>query len=163
MMARDPYLVHDLVVALDYGQFSICGGYRPDVDYMSLLEQAQAGPGIASYQCGLIVLSPHQNNFRMPLRVEVWNQQPPEDTDSWDEVAECTITVEIGELRYESPTLDATACPVPDGRYAVRVCGRGFVNRGWPGSTEPGDVWRLQLWPSTGEVADRRIKTWQPS
>ena len=58
------YLVHDLIVALDYGQFGIYGGYRPDVNYIGLLRKAQHGPGIASYECGVVVLSPHQNNVR---------------------------------------------------------------------------------------------------
>jgi len=164
MAETGPYLVHDLVVALDYGQFGIFGGYRPDVDHLELLTRAQTGPGIASYECGVVVLSPHQNNFRMPLRIEVWHRRPPDDGDSWEEIAECTLTVEGGELRYDSPAVvGKAACEVPDGRYAVRVCGRGFVNRGWPGSTEPGDVWRVQLWPGTDEIVDRRIKAWQPS
>lgn len=159
------HLAHDLVVVLDYGQFGIFGGYRPEIDYMDLLTKAQSGAGIASYECGFVVLSPHQNNFRMPLRIEVWPRQPPDDADSWQEVAESTIAVDGGELRYDSPPSHGlVACVVPDGRYAVRVCGRGFVNRGWPGSTEPGDVWRVQLWPATvNEVIDRRIKEWQPS
>ncbi|WP_432976541.1 hypothetical protein [Dactylosporangium sp. CA-233914] len=110
----------------------------------------------------MVVLSPHQNNFHMPLRVECWHRRPPDDTDQWEEVTECAFTVEAGELRYESPALDTTACAVPDGQYAVRICGRGFVNRGWPGSTKPGDVWRIQLWPASDEVADRRIKHGNP-
>ena len=131
---------------------------------MDLLTQAQTGPGIASYECGVVVLSPHQNNFRMPLRIEVWRQRAPDDGDSWEEVAETRISVEDGELRYHSPaTAGAASCPVPDGQYAVRICGRGFVNRGWPGSTEPGDAWRVQLWPATDEIVDQRVKSWHPS
>jgi hypothetical protein len=159
-----PHLVHDLVVPLDHGQFGIYGGYRPHVDYMDLLAKAQSGPGLASYECGVVILSPHQNNFRMPLRIEVWHQRPPDDGDSWEEIAECRLAVEAGELRYESPAAAGTAvCQVPNGQYALRVCGRGFVNRGWPGSTEPGDAWRVQLWPTVDEFADRRIKAWQPT
>jgi hypothetical protein len=164
MTDASPHTVHYLVVALDYGQFGIYGGYRPHVDYMDLLAKAQSGPGIASYECGVVILSPHQNNFRMPLRIEIWHQQPPDDRDSWEEITECELTVEDGELRYESPTVASTTVrQVPNGRYAVRVCGRGFVNRGWPGSTEPGDNWRIQLWPTADEFADRRIKAWRPS
>jgi hypothetical protein len=36
---------------------------------------------------------------------------------------------------------------------AVRITGRGFLNYGWPGSTTPGDEWRLQLWPGRGPDA----------
>lgn len=164
MAATTPTLVYDLVVRLDYGQFGIYGGYRPGIDNMDLLTQAITGSGIASYECGVIVISPHQNNFRMPLRIEIWDGRPPDDRDSWEEVAESTLSVEGGELRYESPANDGTAsCAVPDGRYAVRICGRGFVNRGWPGSTEPGDSWRVQLWPAVIEILDQRIKEWHPA
>src|SRR6476659_5473074 len=101
MAGTGPYLVHDLIVSLNYGQFGISGGYRSGIDYMDLLTKAQSGTGIASYECGLVVLSPHQNNFRMPLRIEVWHRRSPDDLDSWQEVAESTLTVEGGELRYD--------------------------------------------------------------
>lgn len=159
-----PDLTYDMIVRLDHGQFGIYGGYRSDVDHMELLTRAMTAAGIATFECGVVVLSPHQNNFRMPLRVEVWPGRPPDDGNRWEEVAESTLTIEGGELRYESPTNGGTAsCAVPDGRYGVRICGRGFVNRGWPGSTEPGDDWRVQLWPATDEVVDQRIKTWRPA
>jgi hypothetical protein len=60
----------DHVVALDYGTFNlITGDFEPD-DYARVLDVAVDGigqlPGLVS------VASPHQNNFEMPLRVEVW-------------------------------------------------------------------------------------------
>jgi hypothetical protein len=33
----------------------------------------------------VVVVSPHQNNFAMPLRVEVWPAEPPDDLDDWQE------------------------------------------------------------------------------
>jgi hypothetical protein len=33
----------------------------------------------------VVVISPHQNNFAMPLRVEVWPAEPPSDLDDWQE------------------------------------------------------------------------------
>jgi hypothetical protein len=157
-----PRLVHDLIAALDYGQFSLCGSSSPDSDYMTLLEAALAGPHVASDGHGVVVCSPHQNNFRMPLRVEVWDDPPPDDAGRWEEIFESSLTVEEGSLRYDSPTLDSVSCNVPNGRYVVRICGRGFINRGWPGSTLPGDVWRVQLWPGADHLADRCVKAWQP-
>jgi hypothetical protein len=50
--------------------------------------------------------------------------------------------------------------PVPSGRYAARITGRGFVNHGWPGSTTSGDEWRLQLWPAAGPIPPRRVRSW---
>jgi hypothetical protein len=77
-------------------------------------------------------------------------------------VFESSLLVSGGVLRYDTPTLQGATCQVPDGRYAVRIAGRGFVNRGWPGSTTPGDTWRVQLWPSVENLPDRRIKEWHP-
>jgi hypothetical protein len=159
-----PHLAYDLTVRLDYGQFCLWGGASDegDLDYMALLDQAIAGPGIAGDGHSVVVLSPHQNNFDMAMRVEVWRDRPPEDGDGWEEVAEAGLAVRGGVLRYASPTVADAECPVPDGGYAVRICGRGFVNRGWPGSTTPGDVWRVQLWPAPPDPTCRRLKAWAP-
>ncbi|HEU4423210.1 MAG TPA: hypothetical protein VFR67_11810, partial [Pilimelia sp.] len=129
---------------------------------MQALEAALAGGGIAGNGRFVLICSPHQNNFEMPFRVEVWDTRPPDDLAGWDKVFESTLIVDQGNLWYQSPTLEGTNFHVPNGRYAVRVCGRGFVNRGWPGSTTPGDAWRTQLWPSADTTGSRRIKAWQP-
>ena len=59
--------------------------------------------------------------------------------------------------------MDYVSVPMPAGDYVMRVVGRGFVARGWPGSTEPGDTWRIQLWPHVGTdpVPLRRLATWK--
>jgi hypothetical protein len=155
-----PELTCDLVVALDYGQFSLRGSPSSDADYTDLLEEAIDGPDIAGDGTMVVVRSPHQNNFRMPLRVEVWPDNPPDDSDSWEEIFECALTVEGGALYFESPTMETTVVEIPDGQYAVRIHGRGFVNRGWPGSTTPGDVWQITLWPGDGKTLCRHVKVW---
>jgi hypothetical protein len=63
-------------------------------------------------------------------------------------------------LVEEAATLQRVTIPVPSGRYAARVTGRGFLNHGWPGSTTPGDEWRLQLWPAAGPIPPRRVRSW---
>lgn len=146
---------------LDYGQFSLCGNPSPDADYMPLLEQAINGPGIAADDNGVIVISPHQNNFEMPLRLEVWDDRPPDDGEDWEEAFEGSLLVVDDVLLYFSPTDTVATFEVPSGRYATRISGRGFVNRGWPGSTTPGDWWRVQLWPSAGDIPVRRLKQWR--
>src|SRR5262245_44043461 len=95
-----------------------------------------------------VVDAPHQNNFEMPFGVEVWDREPPEDEADWEEIFLCGLVVDDGGLSYQSPTMSETVFDVPVGNYAVLICGRGFVNRGWPGSTRRGDVWRVQMWPS---------------
>ena len=49
---------------------------------------------------------------------------------------------------------------VPPGNYQVRIVGRGFINYGWPGSTTPGDTWRIQFWPSKDVIEPKRIAHW---
>src|SRR5262245_25090923 len=157
----------DLTVALDYGQFYLFGTPSPwsdpqpgDVDVVGLVHQAIYGDGIAGGRGAVVVLSPHQNNFAMRLRVEVWSAEPPDDLDAWQEGFEASLAVGDGRLTYESPTLSGRMITVPPDDYAVRITGRGFVARGYPGSTKPGDQWRVQLWPSATWVAPRRRRAW---
>jgi len=151
---------HDLVVAMDYGQFLLRGGPSAYLsDDQALLEVAQ-GEGVASDGNTVLVLSPHQNNFDMPLRVEVWGGAPADDLDAWEEVFEATLEVESdGALRYDSPTLTGVECAVAPGRYRVRVAGRGIIASGWPGSTTPGDSWRACPVPANvSESAPSSVK-----
>ena len=162
-MPAEPSVIHELVVAMDYGQFLLAGGDTGLTDPMALASEAALGEGIAADGEAILVLSPHQNNFAMALRVEVWADRPPDDLDEWQEAFEATLNVdEAGQLRFSSPTMDPVACPVPAGRYDVWVTGRGIVTRGWPGSTEPGDSWRVRLWPGSPGIVARRLRSWDP-
>lgn len=152
--------VEERAVRLDYGQFCLCGNPSPDADYMTLLEQAINGSGVAADDHGVIVISPHQNNFEMPFRLELWDDRPLDNHEDWEEVFEANLLVVDDVLRYFSPTDAVADFEVPSGRYAARISGQGFVNRGWPGSITPGDRWRVQLWPSAGDIPVRRIKEW---
>ncbi|WP_223263463.1 hypothetical protein [Rhodococcus sp. MTM3W5.2] len=140
-----------VVLAVDYGQFSISGGLGDYEDNLELLEQAQAAQPSAGNGNALVVLSPHQNNFEMPTSVQVWNGRPPADRDEWQQVSEGRLRVsEAGQIMIASPTTGEVFCEVPEGDYLIEVSGRGFVNYGWPGSTTPGDVWRIRMWPNDG-------------
>jgi hypothetical protein len=154
----------DLTVDLDYGQFYLSSLPQPDVTdaLVRLVEKAIAGQGIAGTEGNefVVVFSPHQNNFAMPLRVEVWPAEPPDDLDEWQEAFLTGLLIGPGGLVYETPTFEPVSVPVPPGRYAVRITGRGFLNYGWPGSTTPGDEWRLQLWPAGGPIRPRRLRSW---
>ncbi|MEH1056874.1 hypothetical protein V6U89_16915 [Micromonospora sp. CPCC 206171] len=162
MQTPAPVVMYDTEVALDYGRFSLCGARWDGSDLMDLLHLAQIGSRIASDESTVVVCVPHQNNFSMPLRVEVWAEPPPRDFGAWQEIFECGPEVDGGVLWYGSPTMENRPYEVPDGRYGVPICGRGFVNRGWPGSTTPGDDWRVQLWPSRRRLPDRQIRAWEP-
>jgi hypothetical protein len=165
-MANELIRSYDLTVAMDYGQFTLHGGEAAleDADFAALLDQAHAGDGVASDGSTLLVLSPHQNNFAMPVRIEVHRIQPPDDLELWDEGFEARLEVDAdGELLYASPTCGVARCAVMPGRYGVRVTGRGILARGWPGSTKPGDSWRVQLWPIGTRPAIRRLRSWSGS
>lgn len=151
----------DLVVGLDHGQFYLHTlEINPDLA-ATLLEQAR--DGIAQADGLLVVESPHQNNFAMPLTVEIWDARPTDDLSEWDEAFEARLEVGPTGLVYESPTADLTKIDVSPGSYHALITGRGFVSRGWPGSTEPDDHWRIRLWPSHARLSPRRLKRWSES
>lgn len=150
----------DLIVELDYGQFYL---HTAEVDpelVPEVLERALDGDGIAESDGVLVVESPHQNNFEMPLVVEVWDGPTTDDLPEWQEAFEAHLEVGHSGLLYGSPTMDSVEIDVPLGLYHALITGRGFVARGWPGSTEPGDEWRIRLWPSREVIAPRRVKQW---
>lgn len=160
MVAAELSFEADLRVALDYSQFSLATG-PVDADLETdLLASAQAADGVAQRGGLVVVLSPHQNNFRMRLRLEVWTSEPVSDLDEWQEAFEFHLEVGADGLTYASPTLDVVALPAPPGSYHALLTGRGFVGHGWPGSTEPGDQWRLRLWPSAGPGQARRLRAY---
>lgn len=161
------------IVPMDYGQFQLSvrlgteefADYEDTIDDMAVLNAALDGSGIAQYGPVVIILSPHQNNFAMPLDVEVWEARLPADLDDWEETFEVWLDVDETGLAFQSPTLSKTVIPVPAGRYHVLVSGRGFVAQGWPGSTNPGDQWRIALTPvaSLGTPTHLSASVYSPS
>jgi hypothetical protein len=164
----------DHTVAMDYGHFylqhrvvgdDLDDEAYDDLDLSDLISRANDGDGIAWEAGTLAVLSPHQCNFEMPLRVELRDSKPAADLDDWEEAFEAYLKWENGGLTYSSPTVDSTDFPVPPGAYHVLITGRGFVAHGWPGNATPGDSWRLQLWPGNPPawVPARRLRDWRYS
>jgi hypothetical protein len=133
-------------VVLDHGQFYLLTG---DPDF-GLIEEALGADGIAQSDGMLVVLSPHQNNFSMRLRVEVWTGAPPNDLEAWPEAS--IVHLDVGEagLIYTTTTWEEIELGVAPGSYRALITGRGFLAHGWPGSTHPGDEWRIQLWNAAG-------------
>ncbi|MEV6340404.1 hypothetical protein AB0M12_37485 [Nocardia vinacea] len=151
---------HSVELMMDYGQFCIDGGLGDADNELDLLDQALAQWPCAGDGTALVVLSPHQNNFEMAIAVQVWDGRPPNDRDDWQQVCEGRLRVgSDGTLSISSPTDGwADPCPVPPGDYLIEVGGRGFVNYGWPGTTTPGDIWRIRLWPDdSGALLPHRL------
>ncbi|MFG3618557.1 hypothetical protein [Nocardia sp. NPDC047654] len=150
-VSRQPVSEETVYLFMDYGQFRIDGGVESPVEEIELLDRALAAHPFASDGLAVVVLSPHQNNFHMPVTVQVWEERPPDDRAEWQQVCETRLRVgPEGILCLSSPTDGAVDCPVSQGEYLIEISGRGFINYGWPGSTEPGDVWRIRLWPDDG-------------
>jgi hypothetical protein len=131
---------------MDYGQFSLRSGIEPGNE-MDVLDRALEGEGFAQGHGLIVVISPHRYNFAMPVLVEVWAEQPSDDVAAWEEVVQAGLEVRDDRVAFHSPTMSEIFSTVPSGRYAVRISGRDFVDRGAPGSSDPGDSWRIQFWP----------------
>jgi hypothetical protein len=161
MVEADLQQVLELVVQQDYGQYYVITELDSDVE--DQLDRASENAGIGQEEPGrsLLILTPHQNNFELALRVERWSTEPPDDLDSWEEASEAWIEVLPGDkLQFGSATTNFYPLDVPPGRYRIRIAGQGFVRWGWPGTTTPGDRWRLQLWPSEQIIPARKLRTW---
>jgi hypothetical protein len=155
----------EFVVALDYGHFYLVGRRSRSSsadDVAAVVAEARQSDGVAQADGIVVVNSPHQNNFEMNLTVERWDSKPLADWSEWQIGFEASLRVRSSGLWYESPTWEPVDLIVPPDSYRLRIVGRGFVAPGWPGSTEPGDSWRVQLWPSAVNAAARRIVDWSP-
>lgn len=145
---------------MDYGQFLLNGGLGDGDNEYPLLEKALAAQPNAGDEMTMVVLSPHQNNSEMPIDVEVFAARPSDDIADWQQVCEDILRIgPEGVLQIDSPTMSTVDVHVPEGEYLVQVAGRGFVNYGWPGTTTPGDVWRIRMFP-TDDLGPRPAVRW---
>lgn len=152
----------DLTVGLDRGQFYLQTDdpfSKPDFDLGSLIRHAY-GPGIAQRWGMVVVMSPHQVNHAMGLRVELLDGEPEDDSEAWQEVFEVDLKVGKNGLTYDSPGLSSFMIPIPIGEYHADISGIGFSDHDRPSSTTPGDRWRIRLWPCDSAHPCRRIKSW---
>jgi hypothetical protein len=153
--------IWELSVVQDYGQFYLSPSTADVADNVSFaVDAAIDSGGIAQRGDLTVVLSPHQNNFDMRLRIELFATAPREDLDVWQEAFEACLRADEKGLSYHSVDTGYREVPVPAGTYVARITGRGFVAHGWPGSTKPSDEWRIQLWPSQKDVPPRRLRAW---
>lgn len=150
----------DLIVGLDYGQFTLETG-ESDPDLATERLEVAVEDGIAQRDDLVVIVSPHQNNFAMPLQVEVWTSEPANDLHEWEEAFEVHLDVGEQGLLYGSPTMDYMPLAIPSGSYQALISGRGFAGHGWPGSTHPGDSWRIRVWPSGAASTPRRLKAFE--
>jgi hypothetical protein len=146
----------DLTGALFYGHFVVQAFPAPHLlDPGPLLREAfESGQRAAGDGWQLLVLAPYDHAYPVAVRFEVWDGEAPDDVDEWPEAVEGGLTVEVGsQVVYDSPTTAAVTCPVPPGRYQVRVTGR---------ASSDDAAWRVQLWPSDAVVPTRRLRSADP-
>lgn len=143
-------------IVIDHGHFEVFDPLALPPEGTDLLALAEAAPPSFSADGMAVILSPHQNNFDTSVTIEFWSARPDDDRDRWEQISENVLRVESATLVIGSPgydELEATAAP---DTYILEVSGRGFVGYGWPGSTDPGDEWRLRLWPARTDTGGVR-------
>ena len=164
-------LAQDLTVESDFGQFYLFDdgaavdagsqGFHDSPELQSLDDAVESGRFVgrsgASY---LNVLTPGQWNFRLPLRVEVHDDEPPADLDAWQHVVDVDFDLPTGRMVVAASGGGARhVTTLPAGTYRARVAGRGFTELGAAGA-EGDDVWRLQLWPRTADGEPHLLRRW---
>ncbi|MFH5210146.1 hypothetical protein ACHIPZ_18355 [Antrihabitans sp. NCIMB 15449] len=134
-------------IFMDYGQFYLFGSHTGDP---TLIDRAIDDHLYATDGKNIVVISPHQNNFDMEIDVSLWKAAPAPDRDDWQIVVDEYIEIDHNsELRVLTVDGVNTAhFGVAAGHYRVDISGRDFTAEGWPGSTTPGDRWRVRLWPA---------------
>ena len=154
----------DLSVGMDNGLFYLLTDdpYNGAVtEEHRLTEHAATGTGIAQHFGTIVVTSPHRRNFSMPLRVEVWDGRPDDTLEGWQEIFETDLKVGRDGLVYDSPRLSSFKMPVPAGEYHAIISGQGFSQHQRPDATNPGDRWRIQLYPCSDKHEAVRVRSWQ--
>jgi hypothetical protein len=104
---------------------------------------------------GLVdLLMVRQDNFEAPLQLEVHDEAPPADLETWDHIVEFPLDLPSGSLTLEpSGGSEAQSIEVPSGRYVARWSAKHLdAAVAWDyGDVEadnPPDEYLLQLWPA---------------
>ncbi|MCP2248148.1 hypothetical protein [Lentzea aerocolonigenes] len=157
-----PNTTMDVEVQIDHGQVYVYG-VAPDPERESVLKalddahQTRRFVGVAD---GLVdVLTPVQWNLNAPMRIEVWEAEPPDDDDNWDQVVDVDLDVPDGRLYFEaSGGWNPLNFEVPTGRYRARVSSQGYTEA--REGAEGLDSYRFRLWPRDQESAPQLRKAW---
>jgi hypothetical protein len=157
-----PNTTIDVEVQIDHGQVYVYG-VAPDPESEAVLKalddahQTRRFVGVAD---GLVdVLTPVQWNLNAPMRIEVWETEPPNDDDNWDQVVDVDLDVPDGRLYFEaSGGWNPLTFDVPTGRYRARVSSRGYTEA--REGAEGLDSYRFRLWPREQEAAPQLRKAW---
>jgi hypothetical protein len=100
----------------------------------------------------------------LPVRLEIWDEEPRRDLESWDHVVEATLDVASGRLGLHDVggPGDLSPIEIAPGTYRVRSAATGLDGAD---EMEGGDSYRVQLWrapPQDVEVL-KRWHHWDPA
>ncbi|WP_141718094.1 hypothetical protein [Nocardia altamirensis] len=141
---------------MDYGQFYLVGSAEDGVDLPDVVDRA-IDDGLYAITAGgnMVVLSPHQYNSAMLIDFELFDRAQHPDRDEWQVVIDATTTIDDqGELWISSATSSShDPLLIAPGSYHIEISGRGLRFEGQLHSTNPGDTWRIRMWPSDANTA----------
>ncbi|MGH3568263.1 MAG: hypothetical protein ACRDRH_19995 [Pseudonocardia sp.] len=170
---RQPSQVTDLEIDIDYGQVYLYGEspWRPGEEddpgntaVLRALDDANAGNRRVGTADGVVdVISAVQWHWNAPMRVEVWEEEPPLDLSDFDDVVDVDIDLASGVLHFQASggSEEIARCEVPAGRYRARIGGRGYDEATAGGAVEGGpDSYRVQLWARRAEAEPAVRKKW---
>lgn len=158
--AEAPVWVRQLEISADHGQFYIYSSLPAledefDSPFLNALADAHGTRRFigADGSGGLIdVMTPSQWNWNVPMRVELWDAEPPTDADGWDHEVDVDFVVDAGfpQVWFEASGgyAAAGAVEIPPGEYRVRISGSGY-DASWAAHIETRtghESFRMQLW-----------------
>ena len=93
----------------------------------------------------------------VPVRVELWVDEPPLDLGSWDHVVDASLDLRSGRVALEEVEGDGVIAPldVHPGVYRVRSSAAGLHAAD---EDSGGDRYRIQLWPAAW--AEPEVRKW---
>jgi hypothetical protein len=93
----------------------------------------------------------------VPVRIELWESEPPSDLEDWDHVVEATLELGSGRLGLEGVEGPGELEPleVAPGSYRVRTSAGDLDDAD---EMDGGDRYRVQLWP--GPFREPEVLRW---
>ena len=95
----------------------------------------------------------------VPVVLELWDEEPPLDADSWDHVVDASLDVRSGLLALADVSGEAREpLEVAPGVYRVRTAAAGLDGAD---EMDGGDRYRVQLW--LAPAAEPEVRKWWPA
>lgn len=171
--AEEPVWAHLLEIATDYGQIYIYSALPPfededDNPFLDALADAHGtgrfiGTGGPAGPIDVMTISRRRQDI--PMRVELWDVEPPTDTDSWDHEVDIDFAVPTGSPRVwfeASGGGQEASVEVPSGEYRARISGSGY-DASWTAGIEGHagrESFRMQLWRRESASPPTLRKRW---